>query len=108
MKLMQTRTDTINYNHCNSILDDFLTCCVSKIMQTKEKQIIDILKKNGFEFESKDQLKYFVKTRCEIQIRGNLNKLYVDNKMICKWRNIIEIKYEGNKVTIFSELPNII
>jgi len=63
-----------------------------------ETQILNALKKNGFDFERGENLNHFMETRCERQIIGNLNRLLVDGIVLCEWDDNINIKVEGNTV----------
>ena len=88
------------------ILHDVMNSCVSQIVRERDIQIIDHLKKCGFEFETRQELESFAKTRCKIEMYDNkLNRLLVDNKPILEWWNIVETKREDNIVTAIAGNP---
>ena len=98
METIQDLMTSIGLKTSSDLENDVTKRMTSILIKKRETQILDVLKKNGFVFENKDQLIDFMKTRCERYIQGNVTKLLIDEKVICEWNDSVNIEFDGNTV----------
>lgn len=88
------------------VLHSVINSCSSNIASAREGQLIQRLKECGFEFETRQELEHFAKTRCQLEVYSNkLNILRVDENIIAEWWDTVEIKQEGEKWTAIAGNP---
>jgi hypothetical protein len=72
----------------------------SKALQShRESQIVEALKIHGFEFESKQDLEHFAKTRCMLNSFPKFRVLSVDGKAVCQWVDEVNLSAVDGKFT---------
>ncbi|MBA7611581.1 hypothetical protein ES703_18808 [subsurface metagenome] len=90
--------DKLELVDLNQLVHDITNKCTSELMQKRETQILSRLKECGFGFKNEQEFKEFVKNKCKLKISGKLNELFVDNKLITKWWDTIDVDIKNNKV----------
>jgi hypothetical protein len=78
---------------------------VEQINSSRYSQVLDALGREGFSFDSKEDLFYFFKTRLTIEKIHDKNKLYVDyqsdsRRFICSWSEKIDVSLEDGTIKI--------
>jgi hypothetical protein len=106
-KVVQRQIETPNLSELKyGVLHSVINSCSSRIASEREGQLIARLKECGFEFETRQELKHFAKTRCQIEVHLNkLNTLRVDEKIIAEWWDTVEIKQKSEKWTVIAGNP---
>jgi hypothetical protein len=89
------------------ILHGVINSCIQNCMRARDEQIKEELKKNGFEFDTQEELERFAKARCVIKTQGKLNVLCVDDNPICEWWDTVKSEQKGDQFTItLGDLPS--
>ncbi|MEO9474157.1 MAG: hypothetical protein ABJG41_01440 [Cyclobacteriaceae bacterium] len=103
MKLPSELENAPSYDHLHSVMNR----CIQETVKQREDQILKHLKENGFEFENRQELEQFSKTRCTLEKHDNqLNVLKVDGIQICTWWDTSRFETDGDKFTaIIGEAP---
>ena len=90
------------------VCDEIIGQTISEIHREREAQIIKALKDRGYDFQDRNELEFFAKTRCQVISFMNSSRkiLAVDGKPICEWWDTFRLERDENKFTyIVGEKP---
>jgi len=90
-----------------STIQDMFYKHMKEALNARDDQIIEKIKEHGYEFKNKAELHEFARTRCTIEVHGEVKRvLKVDDKTICYWYETSEMKeIDGTIHIVMGEEP---